>query len=111
MKRKDNRQLLEQISHVLEESNELQRLILICRRKNLVAHEREQHIKNVNALFTELEQQHDLGIEDLTILKTIAIEVETPDLCRLVEEFEKRRKQEEDAERWDDNIRRAGGEG
>nr|XP_058966659.1 uncharacterized protein LOC131793263 [Pocillopora verrucosa] len=108
MKRKEYRQLLEQISHALEESNELQRLILICRRKNLVAHEREEHIKNVDALFAELEQQHELGIEDLTILKTIATEMEKPDLCRLVEEFEKKRKQEEDAERWDDNIRRAG---
>ena len=115
MKRKEYRQLLEQISHALEESNELQRLILICRRKNLVAHEREEHIKNVDALFAELEQQHELGIEDLGILKTIATEVEKPDLCRLVEEFEKKRKQEEDAERerikWEDNKRRAGGKG
>ena len=113
MKRKEYRQLLEQISHALEESNELQRLILICRRKNLVAHEREEHIKNVDALFAELEQQHELGIEDLGILKTIATEMEKPDLCRLVEEFEKKRKQEEDAERerikWEDNKRRAGG--
>ena len=113
MKRKEYRQLLEKISHALEESNELQRLILICRRKNLVAHEREEHIKNVDALFAELEQQHELGIEDLGILKTIATEMEKPDLCRLVEEFEKKRKQEEDAERerikWEDNKRRAGG--
>ncbi|CAH3157800.1 unnamed protein product [Pocillopora meandrina] len=112
MKRKEYRQLLEQISHALEESNELQRLILICRRKNLVAHQREEHIKNVDALFAELEQQHELGIEDLGILKTIATEMEKPDLCRLVEEFEKKRKQEEDAERerikWEDNKRRAG---
>ena len=111
MKRKEYRQLLEQISHALEESDELQRLIF--RRKNLVAHEREEHIKNVDALFAELEQQHELGIEDLGILKTIATEVEKPDLCRLVEEFEKKRKQEEDAERerikWEDNKRRAGG--
>ena len=115
MKRKEYRQLLEKISHALEESNELQRLILICRRKNLVAHEREEHIKNVNALLAELEQQHELGIEDLGILKTIATEMEKPDLCRLVEEFEKKRKQEEDAERerikWEDNKRRAGGKG
>ena len=113
MKRKEYRQLLEQISHALEESIELQRLILICRRKNLVAHEREEHIKNVNALLAELEQQHELGIEDLGILKTIATEMEKPDLCRLVEEFEKKREQEEDAERerikWEDNKRRAGG--
>ena len=111
IKRKDYRQLLEQISRTLEESNELPRLISICRRQNLIVRESEEHIENVNALFTTLEQQCKLGIEDLTILKTIAIEVEKPDLCRLLEEFEKRRKQEEDAERWDDNIRRAGGKG
>ena len=111
IKRKDYRQLLEQISRTLEESNELPRLISICRRQNLIVRESEEHIENVNALFTTLEQQCKLGIEDLTILKTIAIEVEKPDLCRLLEEFEKRRKQEEDAEWWDDNIRRAGGKG
>ena len=111
IKRKDYRQLLEQISRTLEESNELPRLISICRRQNLIVRESEEHIKNVNALFTTLEQQCKLGIEDLTILKTIAIEVEKPDLCRLLEEFEKRRKHEEDAEWWDDNIRRAGGKG
>ena len=50
-KRNDYKQFLEKVSRALDESNELQRLILICRRQNLIAHEREEHIANVNALF------------------------------------------------------------
>ena len=113
IKRKDYKQLLEKISHALDESNELQRLISICRGKNLIARESEEDIVDVNALFTMLEQQNSFGIEDLTLLKTLANEVGKPDLCRLLEEFEKKRKQEEDAERErrerEDNIRRARG--
>ncbi|CAH3157781.1 unnamed protein product [Pocillopora meandrina] len=113
IKRKDYKQLLEKISHALDESNELQRLISICRGKNLIARESEEDIVDVNALFTVLEQQNNLGIEDLTLLKTLAKEVEKPDVCRLLEEFEKKRKQEEDAERKkrerEYNIRRARG--
>ena len=114
IKRKDYKQLLEKISHALDESNELQRLISICRGKNLIARESEEDIVDVNGLFTMLEQQNSFGIEDLTLLKTLANEVGKPDLCRLLEEFEKKRKQEEDAERKrrerEDNIRKARGE-
>ena len=113
IKRKEYKQLLEQISRTFDESNELQRLISICRGKNLIACESEENIVDVYALFTMLERQNNLGIEDLTLLKTLADEMEKPDLCRLVEEFEKRRKQEEDAERerkeWEDNILRVRG--
>ena len=112
IKRKDCKQLLEKISRALDESNELQRLISICRGQNLIARESED-IVDVHALFTVLEQQNNLGIEDLTLLKTLTNEMEKPDLCRLLEEFEKKRKQERDAE-WEreereDNIRRARG--
>ena len=99
IKRKDYNQFLERISRALDESNELQRLILICKRQNLIAHEREGHIANVNELFTELEQQNNLGIGNLSILKTMATEVEKSDLCRLVDDFDEKRKQEEDGER------------
>ena len=113
IKRKDYKQLLEKIIHALDESNELQRLISICRGKNLIARESEEDIVDVNGLFTMLEQQNSFGIEDLTLLKTLANEVGKPDLCRLLEEFEKKRKQEEDAARErrerEDNIRRARG--
>ena len=113
IKRKDYKQLLEQISRDIDETNELERLISICKEKNLIALESEEDIVDVNALFTVLEQQNNLGIEDLTVLKTLANMVGKPDLCRLLEEFEKKRKQEEDAEleskEREDNIRRTRG--
>ena len=109
IKRKDYKQFLERISRALDESNELQRLILICKRQN----ERTKHIPNVNALFTELEQQNNLGIGNLSILRTLANEVEKPDLCKLVDDFDEKRKQEDDAERkrkeWEDYKQRARG--
>ena len=114
IKRKDYKQLLEKISHALDDSNELQRLISICRGKNLIARESEDDIVDVNALLTVLEQRNNLGVEDLTLLKTLANQVGKPDLCTLLEEFEKKRKQGEDAERErrerEDNIRKARGE-
>ena len=113
IKRKDYKQLLEQISRDIDETNELERLISICKEKNLIALESEEDIVDVNALFTVLEQENNLGIEDLTVLKTLANMVGKPDLCRLLEEFEKKRKQEEDAEleskEREDNIRRTRG--
>ena len=113
VKRKDYKKFLEKISRALDESNELERLILICKRQNLIAHEREEHIANVNALFTELEEKNNLGIGNLSILRTLANEVGKPDLCRLVDDLEEKRKQEDDAERkrkeWEDYKQRAGG--
>ena len=114
-KRKDYKQFLEKISRALDESNELQRLISICKRQNLIAHEREEHIGNVDALFTELEQGNNLGIGNLSILRTMATDLEKPDLCRLVDDFHEKRKQGVDAERkrkeWEDYKQRAQGKG
>ena len=113
IKRKDYKQFLGKISRALDESNELERFILICKRQNLIAHERTEHIPNVNALFTELEQQNNLGIGNLSILRTLANEVEKPDLCKLVDDFDEKRKQEDDAERkrkeWEDYKQKARG--
>ena len=113
IRRKDYKQFLGKISRALDESNELQRFILICKRQNLIAHERTEHIPNVNALFTELEQQNNLGIGNLSILRTLANEVEKPDLCKLVDDFDEKRKQEDDAERkrkeWEDYKQKARG--
>jgi len=58
-------------------------------------------------LFTELEKQNNLGIKRLEILKTLAAEMEKPNLIKQVEEFEKRREQEEDAERKENELEEA----
>ena len=114
-KRKDFKQFLEKISRSLNESNELQRLILICQRQNLIAREGEEHIPNVSALFTELEKKNNLGIGNLSILRTMVTEVEKPDLCRLVNDFDEKTKQEEDADikrkKWEDRKLGARGKG
>ena len=114
-KRKEYKQFLGKIIRALDESNELQRLISIYKRQNLIAHEREEHIANVDTLFAELEQQKKLGVGNLGILRTMATDLEKPDLCRLLDDFEEKRKQEDDVERkreeWDDYKKRARGKG
>lgn len=51
-----------------------------------------------------------MGID---ILKAMINELKKPDMCRLLEEFERKRKQEEDAERdkkeWEDCKRKRRG--
>ena len=57
-------------------------------------------------MFTKLEKKNYLGIGNLSILRTMATEVEKPDLCRLVDDFDEKTKQEEDADikrkKWED---------
>ena len=96
-KRKEYKSLLEQCGRVLGECNQLERLISVCYGK--ISHDRQARITDVFTLFTELEKQNNLGIKRLEILKTMAAEMEKPNLLKRVEEFEKRREQEEEAER------------
>lgn len=96
-KRKGYKSLLEQCDRVFHECDQLERLISVCEGK--ISHKRRGHITDVSKLFTELEKQDNLGIERLEILKTMATEMEKPDLLQQVEEFDKKRKQEEDSDR------------
>ena len=112
-KRKEYKHLLEQCGRVLDECSQLERLISVCQGK--ISCDRQEHITDVWTLFTELEKQNNLGIKRLDILKMMAVEMEKPDLLRQVEEFEKKRKQEQDAERKQNELaearRRSQGEG
>ena len=71
--------------------------ISVCKGK--ISCDRQEHITDVWTLFTELEKQNNLRIERLEILKTMAVEMEKPDLLERVKKFEKKTKQEDDAER------------
>ena len=106
-KRKEYKSLLEQCRRVLDECSQLERLISVCEGK--ISHDRQGHITDVCTLFAELEKQNNLGIKRLDILKTMAIEMEKPDLLEQVEEFEKKRKQEEAAEREQKSRRKSQG--
>ena len=91
-KRKEYHCLLEQIIGALDELNELERLIAMCRGK--IPEESEDQIRDVRSLFKELENQNHLGIYHLDILKVILTEMENSELLKEVEKFEERRKQE-----------------
>ena len=91
-KRKEYRDVLEEIILALDELNELERLIAMCRGK--IPEESEGHIHDVRSLFKELENQRILEIYHLDILKAILAEMENNELLKKVEKFEERRKQE-----------------
>ena len=96
-KRKEYNALLEEIIRVLDELNDLERLVSVCRGK--LSEESEGLIENVRSLFKELENQNILGLDRLDILKEILTETEKKDLLKKVEEFEERRNKEDEFER------------
>ena len=95
-KRKEYKDLLEQIIRVLDELNDLERLISVCRGK--IPETNESRIQNVRTLFQELENLNCLGTACMGILKDILIEVEKQDLVEEVEKFEKRLSEDEEFE-------------
>jgi len=92
-KMKEYHDLLEDIIRALDELNELERLTAMCRGK--ISEETEGHIQDVRSLFKELENQNNLGIYHLDILKAMLTEMEQSELLNEVKKFEERRKQEE----------------
>ena len=100
-KRKEYNALLEEIIRVLDELNDLERLVSVCRGKLSEESEEESEglIEDVRSLFKELENQNILGLDRLDILKEILTETEKKDLLKKVEEFEERRNKEDEFER------------
>ena len=96
-KRKEYNNLLEQIIRVLDELNDLERLISICR-GNITEGTRAS-IHDVRSLFKELESKDCLGIDRLEIVKEILTQTEKTDLLKEVEDFEQRRSRESKFER------------
>ena len=96
-KRKEYNNLLEQIIRVLDELNDLERLISICRGN--ITEGRRASIHDVRSLFKELESNDCLGIECLEIVKEILTQTEKTDLLKEVEEFEQRQSRENKFER------------
>ena len=106
-KRQEYNRLLKQIILVLEEPNDVERLVAICRGK--ISEESEGHIQDVRSLFKELENHGNLGVHRLGILKDILTETENHDLLKEVEEFEERRKHEDELKRKEDDSKRRKG--
>ena len=107
-KRREYIRLLKQIILALEsEPNDVERLVAICRGN--ITEESEGRIQDVRSLFKELENQGILGIHRLGILKEILTETENHYLLKEVEEFEERRKLEDELKRKEDDSKRRKG--
>ena len=96
-KRKEYDVLLKKIIRVLDELNDVDRLVSICREK--IPPERQGNIPDVRSLFKELENNNCLGINRLGILKEILAQTEKSDLLTTVKDFEERRTREDKFER------------
>ena len=96
-KRKEYNDLLEQVIRVLDELNNLERLVSMCNGK--IAEDRLSDIHDVRSLFKELEINSYLGVDRLGLLKEILTQMEKSDLLKEVEEFEERRDREDEFER------------
>ena len=96
-KRREYDGLLEQIIQALDELNDLERLVSICKGK--IPHERQSSIHDVRSLFQELKNNSCLGVNHLSILKAILTQTEKRDLLEKVNEFEERRTLENNFER------------
>ena len=96
-KRKEYNALLKEIIRVLDELNDLERLVSICRGK--LSEESEGLIDDARSLFKELKNQNILGLDRLDILKEILTETEKKDLLKEVEKLEERRNNEDEFER------------
>ena len=80
--------LFKQITRELDELNDVERLISIC--KGNITEERRASIHDVRSLFKELESKDLFGIDRLEILKEILTQTGKTDLLKEVEEFEQR---------------------
>ena len=96
-KRKEYNALLKEIIRVLDELNDLERLVSICRGK--LSEESEGLIDDARSLFKELKNQNILDLDRLDILKEILTETEKKDLLKEVEKLEERRNNEDEFER------------
>ena len=101
-KRKDYKELLEQISRALDESNQLQQLISVCTTKETLD-ENERNTQTALILFEKLERRGLFAFGRLDFLKGILLGIERQDLVKKVQDFEKRRIDEDKVERWKGN--------
>ena len=97
-KRKEYKELLEQISRALDERNQLQQLISVCTAKETLD-ENERNTQTALILFEKLERRGLFEFGRLDFLKGILLGIERQDLVKKVQDFEKRRIDEVELER------------
>ena len=101
-KRKEYKELLEQTSRALDESNQLQQLIVVCTERATLE-ENERNSQTARILFEKLEGRELFEFGHLEFLKEILSRIQRQDLVKEIQDFEKRRTNEDDFERWKGN--------
>ena len=96
MKRKEYNDLLELISCAVDECNHLEQLTAICKRKRWI--ENDVKMQDVRTLLKELEKRNYLEFGHLGSLKEIFSKIQREDLLMEVNDFEKRRNDEDEIE-------------
>ena len=89
-KRKEYKKLLEQTSRALDESNQLQQLIVVCIER-VTLEENERNSQTARILFEKLEGRELFGFDRLEFLKEILSRIQRQDLVKEIQDFEKRR--------------------
>ena len=93
--RREYKELLERVIDELEGLSDLERLMSIVCRVKRIPKERKNNIDDVRSLFQVLEDMNSLGIDRLDILKDIFTEMKKDEMLTELEEFQKRRIQDE----------------
>ena len=101
-KRKKYKELLEQTSRALDESNQLQQLIVVCIER-VTLEENERNSQTARILFEKLEGRELFEFGRLEFLKEILSRIQRQDLVKEIQDFEERRTIEDTFERWKGN--------
>ncbi|XP_067039718.1 uncharacterized protein [Acropora muricata] len=97
--RREYKELVARVVSVLEELNDLERLMSIVARVRRIPEERRNDVHDVRSLVQVLEEKNFLGIDCLEILREILTELNDYELLSELTEFQKRRIEDETQER------------
>ena len=97
--RGEYKELIERVIGVLEDLNDLERLMSILCRVKRIPEERKNDIHDLRSLFQVLEDMNFLGIDRLGILREILTELKNHELLTELAEVQKRRVEYETHER------------
>ena len=97
--RREYKEFLEMVINVLEERDDLERLMSTAGRVRTIPEERKKQIQDVRSLVQVLEDMNCLGIDRFGMLKEIFTELNDDELLTELAQFQKRRVEDETRER------------
>mgnify|MGYP000226480814 CR=1 FL=1 len=104
LRAREYKELVARVINVLEELNDLERLMSIVARVRRIPEERRNDVHDVRSLVQVLEEMNFLGIDCLEILREILTELNDGELLSELTEFQKRRIEDETQERRKGNL-------